>query len=122
MKKWNNLLLAGIALLSACTVIAPETAQVEGIPMTFTASFENNASTRTVLDGTNVLWQPGDAIAIGVLFVNYDDESLTCYIGDKTQIPSGYGIKLRKTVMMPVLIRSENMAPMIGTMMKGTVA
>lgn len=45
MKKWNNLLLAGIALLSAC--------------------------------------------AIGVLFVNYDDESLTCYIGDKTQIPSG---------------------------------
>lgn len=120
--------------------------------MTFTSSFENNASTRTVLDGTNVLWQPGDAGAIGVLFVNYDDESLTCYIGDKTQIPSGciyhsageklsgktwvrcfkphtfsgdccgYGIKLRKTVMMPVLIRSENMAPMIGTMMKGTVA
>lgn len=108
MKKWNNLLLAGIALLSAC--------------------------------------------AIGVLFVNYDDEksyllhrrqdadsqrlhlpfcggdTLRQDLGPLLQAHTfsgdccGYGIKLRKTVMMPVLIRSENMAPMIGTMMKGTVA
>lgn len=85
MKKLNVLLPALIALLSACTVSAPETAPVQGTPMTFTASFENNAPTRTVLDGTNVLWQPGDAIAIGfgsgnpVRFTNQAAApSLTC--------------------------------------------
>ncbi len=64
MKKTVFFLFALYACLFSCTVPAPEDVRPLGAPMTFTASLENNMATRTILDGTSVLWQPGDRVAI----------------------------------------------------------
>ena len=66
MKKLFVFLFAVAALLSSCTISEPEAARPkqEGVTLTFTASFESNNPTRTVLDGTHVLWSPKDAIMV----------------------------------------------------------
>ena len=64
MKKTVFFLFAFSACLFSCTVPAPEDVRPEGSTLTFTASFEGNDETRTVLDGTHVLWKPNDAIKV----------------------------------------------------------
>ena len=66
MKKLFVCLFAFCALLSSCVISEPEMAvpKQEGVTLTFTASHESNNPTRTVLDGTHVLWEPNDAIMI----------------------------------------------------------
>ena len=64
MKKTFVFLFAVIAILNSCMVSEPEVARPQGTTLTFTASFESNNPTRTVLDGTHVLWEPEDAIWI----------------------------------------------------------
>ena len=55
MKKWYNLLPALVALLSACTVSAPETAPVQGTPR----SLDNHLYFKNVCGGMIIRFSIG---------------------------------------------------------------
>lgn len=64
-------------------------------------------------------WDPQVQTALNGLMANFGEGSYAVFDFDQTSIVRSYKI-LRKKVMIPVLIKSANIAPMMGTMRKGS--
>ena len=86
------LILAGIVpAFLACKVEEEALSGKERVLMTFTTGAEDNAGTRTTIDGTDVLWTEGDRISI------FDGSGNNCFslisgAGTNTAEFSGYAV------------------------------